>query len=207
MSHPDLFGSGSISSPPDTLASHLAIRDCEEAKKILATSFRTSCGLLHKRDPLGAFSRMFMDTSRWAWTQYSMQWQPKATPAGRLLFQLQVSARGIRESGSGLWATPRTTDVTGGARTLGEDGRRVSKSNPSQTYGANLADQVLMWPTPRASEWKDCGEVGSKSHSHMMDKEYLCAGVKDPAQPNGRLNPDWTEWLMGYPIGWTELKD
>lgn len=21
----------------------------------------------------------------------------------------------------------------------------------------------------------------------------------------GRLNPDWTEWLMGYPIGWTEL--
>ena len=21
----------------------------------------------------------------------------------------------------------------------------------------------------------------------------------------GRLNPEWTEWLMGYPIGWTEL--
>lgn len=22
----------------------------------------------------------------------------------------------------------------------------------------------------------------------------------------GRLNPAWIEWLMGYPIGWTELK-
>ena len=21
----------------------------------------------------------------------------------------------------------------------------------------------------------------------------------------GYLNPEWTEWLMGYPIGWTEL--
>ena len=21
-----------------------------------------------------------------------------------------------------------------------------------------------------------------------------------------RLNPDWTEWLMGWPIGWTGLK-
>ena len=22
----------------------------------------------------------------------------------------------------------------------------------------------------------------------------------------GKLNPDWVEWLMGWPIGWTELK-
>ena len=21
----------------------------------------------------------------------------------------------------------------------------------------------------------------------------------------GPLNPEWEEWLMGYPIGWTEL--
>lgn len=21
--------------------------------------------------------------------------------------------------------------------------------------------------------------------------------------PNGRLNPDWCEWLMGFPIGWS----
>jgi DNA (cytosine-5)-methyltransferase 1 len=24
---------------------------------------------------------------------------------------------------------------------------------------------------------------------------------------NGQLNPNWVEWLMGYPIGWTDLKD
>lgn len=21
----------------------------------------------------------------------------------------------------------------------------------------------------------------------------------------GQLNPDWVEWLMGFPIGWTEV--
>ena len=26
-----------------------------------------------------------------------------------------------------------------------------------------------------------------------------------PAGLAGRMNPEWTEWFMGYPIGWTEL--
>jgi hypothetical protein len=24
-----------------------------------------------------------------------------------------------------------------------------------------------------------------------------------PAQAGGQLNPDWVEWLMGWPVGWT----
>jgi hypothetical protein len=23
---------------------------------------------------------------------------------------------------------------------------------------------------------------------------------------SGKLNPQWVEWLMGYPVGWTDLK-
>lgn len=61
------------------------------------------------------------------------------------------------------------------------------------------------WPTPRASEYKDCGPVGSKSHTHMFNRDYLCAKVKDASKPTGKLNPLWTEWLMGYSIGHTEL--
>lgn len=61
------------------------------------------------------------------------------------------------------------------------------------------------WPTPRASEYKDCGEVGSKSHTHMHNRYYLCARVKDPSRPTGKLSPEWTEWLMGVPTGWTGL--
>tara|TARA_R100000808_G_scaffold24912_1_gene59274 strand:+ start:1842 stop:2555 length:714 start_codon:yes stop_codon:yes gene_type:complete len=61
------------------------------------------------------------------------------------------------------------------------------------------------WPTPRASEYKDCGPVGSKSHTHMDKRSYLCAKVKEVEKPSGLLNPTWAEWLMGVPTGWTEL--
>jgi hypothetical protein len=25
-------------------------------------------------------------------------------------------------------------------------------------------------------------------------------------EAGGQLNPNWVEWLMGWPIGWTDLK-
>ena len=74
---------------------------------------------------------------------------------------------------------------------------RPTKENVSGLF-------LEMWPTPRASEYKDCGPVGSKSHTHMKKKHYLCAAVKDPEQPRGMLNPEFVEYLMGFPIGWTE---
>ena len=67
------------------------------------------------------------------------------------------------------------------------------------------------WPTPTARDWKD-----------SVTKVPPCAGVtrgmtltnkvvreQDPKDPikskaGGTLNPMWVEWLMGYPIGWTD---
>ena len=65
--------------------------------------------------------------------------------------------------------------------------------------------ECTSWPTPRASDYKDCGPVGSKSHTHMDKKSYLCAKAKDPNMPHGKLNPEFVEWLMGVPTGLTEL--
>jgi DNA (cytosine-5)-methyltransferase 1 len=27
-----------------------------------------------------------------------------------------------------------------------------------------------------------------------------------PEELTGPLNPEWVEWLMGWPLGWTDLK-
>jgi len=81
-----------------------------------------------------------------------------------------------------------------------------NKKGISKKSGNGLATTAKLWPTPRASEYKDTGPVGSKSHTHMNDRDYLCAKAKDPSRPSGCLSPMWTEWLMGYPIGWGELE-
>jgi len=59
------------------------------------------------------------------------------------------------------------------------------------------------YPTPRASEHKGVGPLGSKSHEAMLDKKYLGATVQEVGQKTGQLNPEWVEWLMGWPWGWT----
>ena len=93
----------------------------------------------------------------------------------------------------------------------GDQQRKILEEEQGRSsVGVKLRDAVNhmeTFPTPRASEYKDCGAVGSKSQIHMDNRSYLCAKVKDPHKPSGKLNPVWTEWLMGYPKGWTELKD
>jgi len=44
---------------------------------------------------------------------------------------------------------------------------------------------------------KGCGAPG------MMD---LQRAVSLMDGSNGRLNPNWTEWFMGFPIGWTDIE-
>ena len=124
-----------------------------------------------------------------------------------------------------LWPTPRAKEpgrtTEGYGRGLAElvEGKEQVKVWPTPTQdsvsertkkyaqgGTPLPLAVKMWPTPRASEWKDVGPVGSKSHTHMDKRDYLCAKVKDPDQPGGSLNPAWVEWLMGYSPGWTDCE-
>ena len=34
----------------------------------------------------------------------------------------------------------------------------------------------------------------------------ITEAVKAEQKIDGRLNPEWVEWLMGWPMGWTELR-
>ena len=52
-------------------------------------------------------------------------------------------------------------------------------------------------PTPTARDWKDNG----KSPAELARNSVTLA-----TRAGGKLNPMWIEWLMGWPIGWTDLK-
>ena len=71
---------------------------------------------------------------------------------------------------------------------------------------ATLVGQVRgMFPTPRARDG-NCGPPGSPSSIHNAEGDYLDGVVQETSQESGRLNPEWVEWLMGFPIGWTALE-
>ena len=198
--------------PEDTLASLFPKPASDEARKMTVTSGLRCLESYVKPDPLMSCVKMLLATSRWASTQCYLIWKEKVTPANRLLFQLSPKMPNIDETGSGFWLTPTAVQMepTEGRREKRKAYREsIGRKDVAGCLAGCLAEQVAtpkMWPTPRASEYKDVGPVGSKSHTHMDKKGYLCAKVKDPEQPKGSLNPDWVEhYLMGYPLGWTNL--
>jgi hypothetical protein len=66
------------------------------------------------------------------------------------------------------------------------------------------ATDSLSWPTPTARDGK--GASGHKKLSRRLADLTIQARLRDGVQ-TGSLNPAWVEWLMGFPIGWTDLED
>ena len=72
-----------------------------------------------------------------------------------------------------------------------------------------------LWPTPTTPRPHDNEKTAGKYIPSQNQKDLTYAVVHDYAKENkemedfvtGQLNPTWVEWLMGYPSGWTDLKD
>jgi hypothetical protein len=65
-----------------------------------------------------------------------------------------------------------------------------------------------MWPTPAAHE----ARLGyqNRNNGKKGDQKSLTTVVIDSMggrdKVSGQLNPQWVEWLMGFPLGHTDLK-
>jgi hypothetical protein len=98
---------------------------------------------------------------------------------------------------SGLLPTPVAIDAGSG---------RINRSrSPNAAARPTLAMMARknLWPTPTAVTDSGgaalCKWGGSRSRAklrQMVTHEEL----------NGALNPTWVEWLMGWPLGWTDLE-
>ena len=181
--------------------------------RMTATSGRTSCKLLHKNDPLGAVSRMFMVMSQWASTKCFLTWKVKATPQGRLLFQLAPSMRPTEETGSGLLHTPTAT---------------ANQMAPSMVAKGSGYKPRQMMPTPTASDHIERNSTSTEAVNPLTGKSVSLdrfvrfwpdeatqkmlgnhpgiRGTTPEEWKAGSLNPQFVEWLMGYPAGWTNLE-
>jgi hypothetical protein len=88
------------------------------------------------------------------------------------------------------WPTPQASDNRPRA-TLASTERRVAIGKQ-----ISLEAAVKFWPTPTAHNAKD----GAWPAEYERNTPTLAA------QAGGPLNPTWVEWLMGWPLGWTDLK-
>lgn len=100
---------------------------------------------------------------------------------------------------SRTWPTPRVSDDSAG-RVLTENASgTLVRVSASGEYGPNLADLARrQWPTPSANE-----DAAGTPNGQMQPMLGNHPDVRE--QKTGALNPDWTECLMGWPVGWTAL--
>ncbi len=128
---------------------------------------------------------------------------------------------GSGSGSSGNWPTPTTTGLDGGSNsrnaakargmwptpTTIDSGSRFNTSlhpgaEPRPTLGA-MARHGL-WRTPCAADHRDRGHVGSPAILRRKEKGKQTALSATVSATSGALNPEWTEWLMGWPLGWTD---
>ena len=129
---------------------------------------------------------------------------------------------------SGLWRTPNASIVDAKSSV-----KKLTGRTPSDPQ-VGLADQVAaaergMWPTPTVSGNYNRKGLSKKSGDGLataVRKSFptpnACSGnnsgrldewgghnnpFRGTVEGGGKLNPDWVEWLMGLPIGWTDLKE
>jgi hypothetical protein len=91
--------------------------------------------------------------------------------------------------------TPNTTGIDGGSNSW-----KALKKRLAETPSGN-------WPTPTCSDIYTGNLKSTQQKEGSMHSVTLPQAVRGAEQiNNGQLNPMWVEWLMGWPIGWTDLK-
>ena len=122
------------------------------------------------------------------------------------LFPQPIAERHTKESASGFWPTPQTRGFTndGDLMALGKMASSYEEMS-GMAYRASDKKKRQFWPTPTAS----MSNGTSKASLHRKDGRSRINDRLDHhvmASHGGQLNPTWVEWLMGWPIGQTDLK-
>jgi len=168
------------------------------------------------------------DSSSWKTVQLSLlgdselssvTWPRSGMTAGGQCWELQMSGHRTSATDSGLSGvpTPNAQEGSGG-------GTLISKIKPGRQV--HLRDWVKTWPTPIASDSRgSSGQQRPGKQVQLVDAVKFAtplsrdwrSGKASQATLNknsrplseqigGSLNPTWVEWLMGWPLGWTDLK-
>jgi hypothetical protein len=87
-------------------------------------------------------------------------------------------------------------------------GWSVTRVGTGTKFGAKLNDVVnkieMMYPTPMARDHKDMG-YNPITCKREIKQQSIPTTVLKNNKPGGKLNPNFVEFLMGYPMNWTKI--
>ena len=132
----------------------------------------------------------------------------QTTPQGALIFQLRASVRTTKDKESGLLPTPRT----GGGSRPNRKGGKVLEEEVMIEAGLRERGKTLaqMYPTPLASDGMR-SEMKLETHKKVAIKRNRAGNINElvsiqnAKKTGGRLNPNFVERLMGFPMDWTKI--
>ena len=131
--------------------------------------------------PLGCLEKMLLASSIWGSTRRFLTWSRQATPLGFSYFLLSPSAHGMSAK--------------------------------------ELSSSAMLLPTPLASDTGDVGkgldiQISANGSYRKMNKDgkawtarlsHVVYRMTPTTLEKPYLNPDWVEWLMGFPRKWTDI--
>ena len=182
----------------------------------------------------GSFVKYDPDTSSWkthqcsllgdlelfleAWPQWGLMRNGECWEQRTLEQTIRGTESGFVPNGVDYFHTPNTTGLDGGSNSRkalrkreemwptpvhseARQGLQIRREGKKGTQ-TSLSTAVLTWPTPRTKGM--CGGSGSWD---LLNKNTTVEEARLMGAGNGgQLNPTWVEWLMGWPLGWTDLK-
>jgi len=139
------------------------------------------------------------DTGEIGLSEYSGTFPRSGMMRSGTVYQLPNLARTITEIGFGLLPTPVASDMGSASQ------KRIDQTGHPK---AALREAVF-WPTPNASQGGTTGNwkpVRDSGHTVQLSLAQSVRNLRiQQGKPFGGLNPTWVEWLMGFPLGHTDL--
>jgi hypothetical protein len=158
--------------------------------------------------------------------EFSETWPRWGTMRSGACWALPTPARHTNETESGFWPTPNCPN---GGRSVAhvKDWRGQTAYHNGKKVQVNLESKVRLWPTPTVQDSSNNGAPSQMERNSLplnaavklatpQARDYRTGENRRWENPErtrnlndqigGQLNPAWVEWLMGWPVSWTDLE-
>ena len=205
----------SPSSPAASRASPSPPQESGGALRMNATCGRRCAALLPNCGPVGCLGKMLLASSIRGSTKRFLTWQKRDTLFSHSYFRLAASAHGMSAnellSSRLMFPTPLASDKSTGRDAanldvfLSDNGIFRKRNKNGSIWSLSLSAAVF-YLTPAASDGFRSTLKPSAFDPKKKDGNLSAQmiALEQPVSDTAALNPDWVEWLMGFPPKWTD---